>query len=116
MITHRKVVEEIQEFDAMYRFIKYRVSHNSVPIGRFELRGTDTTAEIYDIYILPKQRGKGLSNILMEDIQQTCKELGYKTIVLSFVCNPIAIHLYSKSGFEMRKANSHNSYHFIKHI
>jgi putative acetyltransferase len=58
------------------------------------------TCELRKMYALPSQRGKGLSNSLMEFSIKKARELGYKRIVLE-TATPLkeAISLYKKFGF-----------------
>ncbi len=61
--------------------------------------------ELKRMYIKSETRGKGYSKLLMDQVIQTARDLGFRRMVLDTV--PImstAIQLYEKYGFQRREA------------
>jgi len=56
--------------------------------------------ELQKMYILPKARGKGVGNMLMEQCLEFAREAGYKKCYLeTFSHMKAALKLYTKTGF-----------------
>lgn len=68
-----------------------------------ELKHRQTTgAWIYDIEIIPDQRGRGYGRDLLRAAQREVEKLGVKSIALNvFGGNRAARHLYESSGYEI---------------
>lgn len=68
-------------------------------------RFSEEMVELKRMYIKSEARGKGYSNLLMNQVIQTARDLGFRRMVLDTV--PImstAIQLYEKYGFQQREA------------
>ena len=62
------------------------------------------TAEIKRMFVLPEQRGKGLSKNILNELEQTAIKLGYKRVVLETGHKqPEAISLYRTNGYSQLK-------------
>ncbi len=60
----------------------------------------DHTAEIKRMYVLPDQRGKGIAAIVLKELENWCRELGYTACQLETGKNqPEAIRLYQKTSY-----------------
>jgi ribosomal protein S18 acetylase RimI-like enzyme len=68
-----------------------------------ELKHRQTTgAWIYDIEIIPDQRGRGYGRDLLRAAEREVEKLGVKSIALNvFGGNRAARHLYESSGYEI---------------
>ncbi|MER2263216.1 MAG: GNAT family N-acetyltransferase [Psychrobacillus sp.] len=55
---------------------------------------------IYEIYVLPAHRGKGLSKILINEGNSYFKEQGYETVRLNVFASNFAKEIYKKIGFQ----------------
>ncbi|MDR3609499.1 MAG: GNAT family N-acetyltransferase [Ignavibacteriaceae bacterium] len=59
-----------------------------------------TTAEIKRMYVREEYRGKGLSNLLMNALEEFINNKGYKKIILETGGKqPVALNLYKKYGY-----------------
>lgn len=68
-----------------------------------ELQHRQTTgAWIYDIRIVPEQRGRGYGSALLRAAEREVEKQGVKSIALNvFGGNAVARHLYESSGYEL---------------
>lgn len=55
---------------------------------------------IYEIYVMPEHRGKGLSKILIQEGNSLLKEQGYKEVRLNVFASNFAKEIYKKMGFQ----------------
>ena len=56
--------------------------------------------EIRRMYVLPDYRGKGISRIILNELEKWATELGYKTAILETGNKqPEALNLYKNSGY-----------------
>jgi len=81
-----------------YALVAYE---GNIPIGCGAIKTFNNDAmEIKRMYVLPKHRGKGIAGIILNELEQWAKELGYTKCVLETGINqPEALALYHKSGF-----------------
>ena len=71
-------------------------------IGLAELGFMDDTAELQKLYLTDAVKGKGLSYKLIELVEETALNKGYKRIYLETHTNlKAAIHLYEKCGYKL---------------
>ena len=68
-----------------------------------ELQHRQTTgAWIYDIEIVPEQRGRGYGSALLRAAEREVEKQGVKSVALNvFGGNAVARHLYESSGYEI---------------
>lgn len=61
----------------------------------------EQTGFIYDLYVMPNYRGRGIAQRLIANCYKLTKEMGFKTIALNvFARNKPARKLYEKLGFK----------------
>lgn len=71
-------------------------------IGLAELGFMDDTAELQKLYLTDAVKGQGLSYELIELVEETALNKGYKRIYLETHTNlKAAIHLYEKCGYKL---------------
>ena len=71
-------------------------------IGLAELGFMDDTAELQKLYLTDAAKGQGLSYELIELVEETALNKGYKRIYLETHTNlKTAIHLYEKCGYKL---------------
>jgi GNAT superfamily N-acetyltransferase len=77
---------------------------HGTPVGRVWVALQDRErpgAWIYDIEVLPGERGKGRGRELLHATEQLVREQGVETIGLNvFAGNAVARHLYASTGYE----------------
>ena len=62
--------------------------------------GTDDTAEIKRMYVVPDARGRGLARAMLAHLEQTAREAGVVAMILETgQAQPEAIALYGSSGY-----------------
>ena len=82
-----------------YAIVAYE-NNNPVGCGAIKTFGNEAM-EVKRMYVLPSHRGKGIAGIVLNELEQWAKELGYIKCVLETGINqPEALALYNKSGFE----------------
>ena len=70
-------------------------------IGLDELAFMSDTAELQKLYLTDKAKGSGLSYKLMDLIENTARDMGYKQMYLETHDNlAAAIHVYEKCGYK----------------
>lgn len=70
-------------------------------IGLDELAFMSDTAELQKLYLTDKVKGAGLSYKLMDLIEDTARDMGYKQMYLETHDNlAAAIHVYEKCGYK----------------
>ena len=70
-------------------------------IGLDELAFMSDTAELQKLYLTDKVKGAGLSYKLMDLIEDTARDMGYKQMYLETHDNlTAAIHVYEKCGYK----------------
>ncbi|SFI40529.1 putative acetyltransferase [Pseudobutyrivibrio sp. OR37] len=71
-------------------------------IGLAELGFMDDTAELQKLYLTDAAKGQGLSYELIDLVEETALNKGYKRIYLETHTNlKVAIHLYEKCGYKL---------------
>ena len=84
---------------ATNRFFGFCVQDGDV-VGYVSLSQNYDDADLETIFLSPKYRGKGISNILMQSAIDECEKKGLKGIFLEVKpSNAFAISLYEKFGF-----------------
>ncbi len=69
-------------------------------IGMAEVSGMDDCDELQKLYLKDSVKGRGLGYDMMEKIEASARELGYRRIYLETHDNlKVAIHLYEKCGY-----------------
>ncbi|MDO8549274.1 MAG: GNAT family N-acetyltransferase [Ignavibacteria bacterium] len=99
------------------------VYHNFETIGCGALKhfGKET-AEIKRMYVNKEFRGRGISKLILTNLEETAKEKKYKRIVLETgIRQPEAVHLYEKYGYKRmncygRYTNDPESICFQKYV
>jgi len=82
-----------------YAIVAYE-NNNPVGCGAIKTFGNEAM-EVKRMYVLPPHRGKGIAGIVLNELEQWAKELGYLKCVLETGINqPEALALYNKSGFK----------------
>ncbi|WP_240641191.1 GNAT family N-acetyltransferase [Nocardioides ferulae] len=63
--------------------------------------GTDATAEIKRMYVVPAARGRGHARRMLAHLEQSAREAGFAALVLETgLRQPEAIALYESSGYQ----------------
>lgn len=85
--------------DIKYAAVFY---HLGTPIGCGAIKEFDNdSAEVKRMYVLPENRGKGVARVILRDLEEWAKELGFKkTILETGKGQPEAIALYEKSNYQ----------------
>ena len=55
---------------------------------------------IYEIYVMPEHRGKGISKLLITEGNSILKEQGYSEVRLNVYASNFAKEIYKKMGFQ----------------
>jgi putative acetyltransferase len=94
-------VEENKEMLAFY--VAYDDKGNAAACGALK-HFNDTTAEIKRMYVKTDYRGRGLSKLILTQLEEYAKELKYNRLVLETgLKQPEAMSLYSKYGYKPLK-------------
>lgn len=73
----------------------------------------DGVAEVKRVFVKPGYRGKGISKLLMKQLEEKAKELGYLKLILETGAKfEAAIGLYKSLGFQV--INNYGQYKDIK--
>ena len=77
------------------------VYHEGKPVGAGAIRHYDeTTTELKRVFVRPDHQGKGVGTVLVSQLIEWAKELGYKRMVLETgELLAESCHVYMKSGF-----------------
>ena len=74
--------------------------------------GSNQTAEMQKLYLIPACRGKGISTILIKEIEASAKADGYHTLYLETHHNLMkAVQIYEKFGYKRLEKPLGNSPH-----
>lgn len=75
---------------------------NQVPVGCGAIKEYEVESmEVKRMYVLPENRGTGVSVAVLKELEDWAMELGYKKCILETGLKmPEAIGLYTKSGYE----------------
>jgi putative acetyltransferase len=70
----------------------------------------DSTAEIKRMYVKPQFRGRGISKLILKQLESYAEELNYQRLVLETgLKQPEAMSLYSKFGYKPLKCYGRHS-------
>lgn len=73
-------------------------------VGFAEFPGVDDCAELQKLYLDDIVKGRGISHLLMETVEEGAREAGYKKLYLeTHTCLEAACALYEKHGYERIK-------------
>lgn len=74
---------------------------DAMPVGCGAIKEyTAGTMEVKRMYVLPEQRGQGIASLVLKELEQWVKELGYATCILETgYKQPEAIQLYKKNSY-----------------
>lgn len=79
------------------------ITHKSAIIGFYTCNESsdllDDSTMLWDVCITPKMRGKGIGNLLVEDVIKRCKTPGRSLSLVVYKDNLRAQSLYQKHGF-----------------
>ena len=65
-----------------------------------QVDGTDRTAEVKRMYVVPRARGRGFARLMLAHLESTAREAGAEVMVLETgMAQPEAIALYESSGY-----------------
>ncbi|SHL48210.1 GNAT family N-acetyltransferase [Chryseobacterium polytrichastri] len=91
---------QFNKIDMIKNCIVMYVDHNPAACGAFK-KFDDDTVEIKRMYTHPDFRKKGLAGMIVKELENWAKEMGYKKCVLETgIKQPEAIALYEKSGYQ----------------
>ncbi|MBK6938557.1 MAG: GNAT family N-acetyltransferase [Chitinophagaceae bacterium] len=76
---------------------------NDIPVGCGAIKEYGPgTMEVKRMFVLPGKRGKGIAGIILKNLENLCRELGFeKAILETGKMQPEAIALYQKSGYSI---------------
>jgi len=81
-------------------YIAYNEIEEAVACGALK-HFNDTTAEIKRMYVKPAYRGRGLSKLILRQLEDYAKDLNYQRLILETgLKQPEAMSLYSKFGYK----------------
>jgi GNAT superfamily N-acetyltransferase len=94
-------IEEFEDENKTFPYFIIVLEENN-PVGCGALKYFDpSTIEIKRMYVRKNFRGKGLSKLILLDLENKAKEMNYHWIVLETgIRQPEAIALYEKSGYK----------------
>ena len=95
------IIEEFAEENKqmLVFYAAYDEAGNAVGCGALK-HFNETTAEIKRMYVKPNYRGRGLSKIVLAQLEEYAKELNYQRLILETgLKQPEAMSLYHKSGY-----------------
>ncbi len=105
--------------------IKYTVIayEQEIPVGCGAVKEySGDTMEVKRMYVPPEKRGHGIASFILKELENWCRELGYKKCVLETgKRQPEAIELYKNNGYKIianfgQYANVENSVCFEKEL
>jgi GNAT superfamily N-acetyltransferase len=96
-------IEEFEEENKSFLYFIIVSDENDKPAGCGALKYFDPfTIEIKRMYVKKIFRGKGLSKLILQELERKAKEMNYGRIVLETgVRQPEAVNLYEKSGYRI---------------
>jgi len=84
-------------------YVAYDEKENAIACGALK-HFDDSTSEIKRMYVKPQFRGRGLSKLILVQLEDYAKELNYQRLVLETgLKQPEAINLYNKFGYKPLK-------------
>lgn len=91
---------QFNKIDMLKNCIVFYVDNNPAACGAFK-KIEDDTVEIKRMYTHPGFRKRGLAGMIVKELENWAKEMGYKKCVLETgIKQPEAIALYEKSGYQ----------------
>jgi len=70
------------------------------PVGHAALRPFEDALEVKKVYVLPEARGRGISKLLMKELEAIARERGITRLVLQTgPLQPEAVGLYESLGY-----------------
>ena len=71
------------------------------PVGHAALRPFEDALEVKKVYVLPGARGRGISKLLMDELEAIARERGVRRLVLQTgPLQPEAVGLYESLGYQ----------------
>lgn len=91
---------QFNKIDMIKNSIVIYVDNNPAACGAFK-KFNDDTVEIKRMYTHPDFRKRGLAGMIVKELENWAKEIGYKKCMLETgIKQPEAIALYEKSGYQ----------------
>lgn len=88
------------QFEEPIKAILLVENHQAVACGAFKEFPEKKDIEVKRMFVHPDYRGKGLSKIVLSNLESWAKELGYRRAILETGTKQFAaIHLYRKTGY-----------------
>ena len=74
---------------------------DDAPVGHAALRPFDDALEVKKVYVLPEARGRGISKLLMAELEAMARERNVRRLVLQTgPLQPEAVGLYESLGYQ----------------
>jgi len=105
------IIEDfIDENEQMLVFyIAYDEKGNAISCGALK-HFDDSTAQIKRMYVKPQFRGRGISKLILKQLESYAEELNYQRLVLETgLKQPEAMSLYRKFGYKPLKCYGRHS-------
>ena len=105
LIYGKGTIEEFAEENEkmLVFYVAYDDNETAVACGALK-HYDDQTAEIKRMYVKPKHRGRGISKLILTELEDKAKELNYNRLVLETgLKQPEAMNLYNKFGYKPLK-------------
>ena len=97
--NQRQVYDQYNQVDLIQTVVVAYIENLPVACGCFKPFDRNTV-EIKRMFVLPDFRGKGISKIILNELENWAKEMGFtKTVLETGIKLPSAIALYQKSGY-----------------
>jgi len=104
-IYGKRKIEDFMDENKIFLYFIIIFLEEDKPAASGALKYFDPfSIEIKRMYVKKEARGKGLSKLILLDLESKAKEMNYKRIVLETgVRQPEAINLYEKFGYKRMK-------------
>ena len=105
LIYGKGTIEEFAEENEkmLVFYVAYDDNETAVACGALK-HYDDQTAEIKRMYVKPKHRGRGISKLILSELEDKAKELNYNRLVLETgLKQPEAMNLYNKFRYKPLK-------------
>jgi putative acetyltransferase len=105
LIYGKGTIEEFAEENEkmLVFYVAYDDNETAVACGALK-HYDDQTAEIKRMYVKQKHRGRGISKLILSELEDKAKELNFNRLVLETgLKQPEAMNLYSKFGYKPLK-------------
>ena len=84
-------------------YVAYDDKENGIACGALK-HFDDSTAEVKRMFVKPQYRGRGLSKLILIQLEHYAKELNYQRLILETgLKQPEAMSLYNKFGYKSLK-------------